>query len=304
VHRRRRVFSKADKIRLARLLKQSGVAAKRFEEMHRIPRASIARWLAKIDIFLACDPAGFNGRPGEHKKLEEGLSAWVEQRIRTPGMTVTPGSLANLARRMASMMGIQGFEASRAWVTRFRRRHGLVYVRLRGERASADGDAAREYAFQFTTLYKELKVKTSNIYNFDETLIYGYVATNSTLCPQDIARTIRGSTQRKSRLGMLVTSCADGHNTVPILFANGSRPQGIAQMLKSKTYEEVQKHILRKQHGHYLAKSHNGWVSRDMVVYYLVIVLPNHIRQKTPDDKHALVLMDNCPMHATALFDI
>ncbi len=89
------------------------------------------------------------------------------------------------------MMGIRGFKASRAWVTRFRRRHGLVYVRLRGERASADGDAARKYAFTFTNLGKELKVKTSNMYNFDERLIYLYVTTSSTLCPQDMTRTIR-----------------------------------------------------------------------------------------------------------------
>jgi hypothetical protein len=115
MHCYRRVSSNTDKIRLARLWKQSGLAARRFEEVHRIPRASIARWYAKIATFLACDPARFSGRPGEHMKLEEGLSAWVERRIRTPGMTVTPGSLANLARRMASMMGIHGFEASRAW---------------------------------------------------------------------------------------------------------------------------------------------------------------------------------------------
>jgi hypothetical protein len=117
-----------------------------------------------------------------------------------------------------------------------------------------------------------------------------------------MARQIRGGTQRKTRLGMLITTCADGRQDIPTLFANTS---DTPYCFKGNNYTDIQKHVKRSaDSGHYYFQSHNGWVSRDMVVFYLTVILPQYIRDKRSGPTDALVLMDGSSVHATALFDI
>jgi hypothetical protein len=299
---KRDVFANAEKIAYLKSYKDSGMKARKFEREKGLPQHAIGKWLAKMELLQEADPAGFSAKQGAHHAIEWGLKKWVWGRIRRPGLTIPPGMLALQAKKIALQGGIHGFKASRSWCTKFRRRHGLVCVTLRGERASANHDAAREYPAIFRQLCQELNISVENIYNFDETLLYPRIGTRKTVCPVELAREIRGCTQRKTRLGMLITTCADGGQDIPVLFANTS---GSPYCLKGKNYTDIQTSVKRSaDSGHYYFQSHNGWVSRDMVVFYLTMILPQYISNKSPGPTDALVLMDGSSMHSTALFDI
>lgn len=298
----RRVFANAEKIQYLRMYETSKMAAAKFERTYRLPQHSIEKWKTRSCLLEGADPAGFSSKRGLHRAVEWGLNRWVLNRVRTPGLSVAPGMIAEHAKAIALRCGIMGFKASRSWCTKFRRRFGFVCVTLRGERASADHDAAREYPATFRKFCGELNIETTNIYNMDETLLYPRVGSKKAVCPVALAREIRGCTQQKTRIGMLVTSCADGRHDVPVLFSSVS---GAPRAMKGKNYRDVQLNVkCSSESDHYYVKSHNAWVSRDMVVYYMTVILPQHIRQKTPGPTNALLLMDGCSMHATALYDI
>jgi hypothetical protein len=74
--------------------------------------------------------------------------------------------------------------------------------------------------------------------------------------------------------------------------------------MAADTYPEVRSNVRApRDKSFFFYTTHNGWISRDVIVHYLTVVLPEHIRGKN-EHRTALLLMDGCGIHYTALFDI
>ncbi|XP_050726549.1 tigger transposable element-derived protein 1-like [Eriocheir sinensis] len=67
---------------------------------------------------------------------------------------------------------LEEFKASRGWFDRFRKRAGLSNVRLQGEAASADKEAAEAFPAQFLKVIEDGDFSPKQVFNIDETGLY------------------------------------------------------------------------------------------------------------------------------------
>jgi hypothetical protein len=297
----RRVVSNGDKLQFVALWKESGLPRAAFERQHGLAQASLCKWERLLPRIERCDRAGLCARAGAQPRLEEKLMAWLLERWGWKGFRVSSRMMQVQARVIAAELKIANFECSSGWLAAFRRRQGLVSTSLHGEKATADHEAAEAYPPNFRRMVEELSVQISNIYNADETLLYPRLQTRQTVCPERLATILRGGKQDRFRIGILLTSCADGSNTCPMVFSSTARhPQGIM----SAGYRHVLPNVLTNpSNTHYYAQSANGWISRETIVFYLTHVLPTHIRARG-DDRRAVLLLDGCGLHFTALLSM
>jgi hypothetical protein len=267
------------------------------EKLDHLKQWEQSRWQKCAGALKRADPAGFSAKGGEHPAIEEHVKKWLDKRTSWPGHLVTSGMVRVAAEEHASSKGTV-FKASKAWCLRFRRRYSFVHVRMRGEMASADLEAAAAYPAQLKQLLTDLNLEVEQIYNCDETLLFPRLRSQYGVCPLEAARGVRGVKSDKSRFGMLLTTCADGHHRVPPMFAHTSiTPHGMVG------YTEIQKPLKMSDDGtHFYCCTHNGWISREIFSYYLVVVLPADIATKPT--KRALLLIDGCSHHYTSIFEV
>ena len=61
------------------------------------------------------------------------------------------------------------FVASNGWFGKFKKRHALHNLKIQGESASADADAAEKYPAEFEKIIKENGYLPEQVFNADET---------------------------------------------------------------------------------------------------------------------------------------
>ena len=76
---------------------------------------------------------------GEFPKLEECLMQWVV-RCRQQNVPINGPLLKEKAKDFAAELKIPSFGASDGWVNKFKKRNGLVFLKMCGESAAVDDD--------------------------------------------------------------------------------------------------------------------------------------------------------------------
>jgi hypothetical protein len=230
---------------------------------------------------------------------------WLIKRWGWKGYRISTRMCQEQATEIAKKLHIPGFVCSRSWAAGFRARNGIVTTTLYGEKASADHDAAQKYPQQFRDMVVGLGVANSNVYNADETLFYPRLQSKKTLSPERLANKLRGGKADRLRIGMLVTTCADGSNDCPLVFSHtAQQPHGMRAWGYIKEAEGIRK---SKDNTHMYFATANGWISRRVIAEYLTKVLPEHIRAKAlrdQGDRRAVLLLDGCGLHFTAMLAI
>lgn len=300
----RRVFANSDKIALVDKWRTSSLSMAAFERAHALPVSAILKWRTLGKSIKSADPAGFSRKAAAHQRLEVELMRWLRKCWSWKCFRVSGSMVQQQARAIGKDLKISDFIASGGWLEGFRARNGLTTVRLHGERASADHAAALEYPEHFRKVIADLNVPHSHVFNADQTLLYPRLQLSTTICPWQTAKVLRAGKKDKFRIGMMVTTSADGKSDCPLVFSHtAERPRGMVNL----GYKPVQEHVqVSEDGGHYYYHTHNGWISRDAVAHYLTYILPRHIRSRTQEQKpyQALLLLDGCGIHYTAMFDL
>ena len=77
------------------------------------------------------------------------------------------------ARKYNGELNIEGeCEYSEGWLQKFKKYHGIKYLKICGEKASADYDAAKCYIDKFAEMASDENLSPEQIYNADETALY------------------------------------------------------------------------------------------------------------------------------------
>jgi hypothetical protein len=222
------------------------------------------------------------------------------------GFRISTRMMQEQTKEISKKLGITGFECSRSWAAAFKARNGIVTTVLHGEKASADHAAAETFPHQFLEMIVRLGISNSNVYNSDESLFYPRLQSSRTICPERLAKILRGGKADRFRIGLMVTTCADGTNECPMLFSHtAEQPHGMPRW----GYRKVADGIRASSNGtHMYYHTPNGWISRAVIAHYLTRILPEHIRAKAArngnDDHRALLLLDGCGVHFTAMLSI
>ncbi|KFM74607.1 Jerky protein, partial [Stegodyphus mimosarum] len=110
----------------------------------------------------------------DHHKV---MTEWVRHR-RSEGVPLTGPMLMAQAKIFHKEMNLNTeCTYSTSWLTKFKNRYGIRQLKISGEKASADTEAAEEFADEFIQLITSEQLSPEQIYSADETGIFLAICT-------------------------------------------------------------------------------------------------------------------------------
>jgi transposase len=117
--------------------------------------------------------------------LDRVLKEWIRQR-RSEHMPIDGMLIMKQARIYHDELKIEGdCEYSVGWLDKFKKRHGIKYLKICGDRASADHEAAEKFVSEFTKIVTNENLTPEQIYNADETSLFWRYCPRKTLTTAD-----------------------------------------------------------------------------------------------------------------------
>ncbi|XP_053986721.1 jerky protein homolog-like [Hylaeus volcanicus] len=158
-------------------------------------------------------------RLSQFDELNARLHTWFLNR-RAIGFIVTDLLLQNRAKELnQELCGSSSFSASKGWLWRFKRRHGIRYFKHHRERTSANAGTAEELSQMFLRRLEEENIKLQNVYNMDETGLL-WKAVSQRLLVHAGEKAIPGNKAKKDRVTVGLCVNATGTHKLPPIFIN------------------------------------------------------------------------------------
>ena len=130
--------------------------------------------------------------PPQDLQLEKAVFTWFNQ-ARSEGTPISGPVIQAQAKTLNEDLRGEGsdFGVTTSWLKRFKGRHGISQVTIRGEQRSADLDAAESYPVELRRLLQEGGYNEEQVYNCDETGLYFKMLPDKTLATKtDTNRTL------------------------------------------------------------------------------------------------------------------
>ena len=108
----------------------------------------------------------------KNEDVDKVLLEWIKQR-RSEHFPLTRAVIMAQAKKFHVELGLQNnCDYSTGWFNRFKQRNGVRIIRLHGEKASADTEAAEAYVDAVMDMLQTESVSLDQIFNADETALY------------------------------------------------------------------------------------------------------------------------------------
>ncbi|XP_063775370.1 jerky protein homolog [Pseudophryne corroboree] len=248
---------------IKRLIEEFGVGVTTIHDLKK-QKAQLLKFYAESD-----EQKLMNNRKTLHKSkivdLDRVLKEWIRQR-RSEHVPLT------------------------GWLQKFKKRHGITFLKICGDKASADQEAAEKFIGEFAKITADENITPEQVYNADETsLFWRYCPRKTLTTADDSAPTgIKDSKERITVLGC--ANAAGTHKSKLVVIGKSLRPR----CLKGVNFIPV----------HYYA-NRKAWVTReifsDWFHKHFVPEARAHCREAgLDDDCKILLLLDNCSAHPSA----
>lgn len=246
-----------------------------------VPKSTLSRIMkdrAKIEDSVKMGTFTTNRmrmRTTPYEELENVLFVWFK-RARSANFPVSGPILAEKAREIATRMGIENFNISDGWLSRFKRRHGLVFKAVSGEAAAVNRDVCSTW--QQGRLQEILNAyDPRDVFNVDEMGLFYKALPSKTLTYKGEACT--GGKRSKERITVLVGANVDGSEKLKLLVvAKSKKPQcfnGIREL--PVTYHGNGKAWMTQA-------IFEGWLREQDIRF-------------TQQGRKVVMIIDNCPAH-------
>lgn len=179
------------------------------------------------------------------------------------------------------------FNASEGWLTGFIKRHSFHNVKIKGEVASADENAAKSYPEKLLKIIEDNGYTPDQIFNADETgLFWKKMPTRTYIAKSE--KSAGGFKAAKDRVTFLFCSNASGDRILKPLIINRSlKPRA----LKGKDLKQLPVHWMANK---------KAWMTADLFKKWFhecfVPEVKKYMEQKGLEFK-VLLLIDNAPSH-------
>ncbi|XP_042233135.1 jerky protein homolog [Homarus americanus] len=291
-------LSIAQKVELLQKL-DHGVPMRHLNEKYGVGTTTIYDLKKQKDKLLkfytdSDDPKIMKNRKTLHRAKNEDLDRvlieWIRQR-RPERMPLTGLMVMKQAKIYHEELNIDGeCEYSEGWLQKFKKCHGIKYLKICGEKASADHEIAENYIDEFAKIISDENLSPEQIYNADETALYWHYIPRKTLTTAD-ERAPTGVKDAKDRLTVL--GCAN---------AAGTHKLNLAVIGKSR-----RPRCLKGVHNlpvHYYANK-KAWVTRELFSdwfnNHFVPSARAHCREAGLEANCKILLfLDNCSAHPPA----
>ncbi|KAK3931760.1 Tigger transposable element-derived protein 4 [Frankliniella fusca] len=163
-------------------------------------------------------------KKGMYDRLEQALVHWIHQARNLPVKCPLRGpDLKIKALQLAGPLGYENFTASDGWLSRFRKRHKVLFRSVAGEAADVDEETVE--VWKTAILPRHLKgYKLRDIYNVDEFGLYVNMLPDKTMCIG--TEQAVGNKGSKFRVSVLLGSNADGTDKLkPLVIGKSKKPR-------------------------------------------------------------------------------
>lgn len=245
-----------------------------------------------LNFFSKSDSsAGISNRKSLHtaksKDLDSIVYEWFKQR-RGDGVPISGPLLRAKAKQFHADLQIpEPCDFSSGWLKRFKKRHGIRYIKACGEKLSADKEAAEEFVEEFDAKVAEENLTPDQIFNMDETGLFWRCLPRNTFVTSDEAAP-SGVKEAKERITVLLCSNAAGtYKCKPLVVGKSAHPRAFKGI---KTLPVIYKN------------NKKSWVTKDITTDWFLNHFTKEARKHcnsvglAPDCK-ILLLLDNCSAH-------
>lgn len=163
-----------------------------------------------------------------HLELEKKLYDWfLNQRARN--CTVSGPMLQCRAKveylKLYPEKDPNSFTASAGWLDKFKKRHGIRYLKVCGEILSSDTGEITPFIHKLRAKMNEMKLTDAQLYNADESALFFRMLPEKTFVSVT-EKSAPGRKTAKDRVTFLLCSNADGSNKVtPMVIGKSAKPR-------------------------------------------------------------------------------
>lgn len=169
-----------------------------------------------------------NLRKPEYPELEEKLYTWfLDQRARNCPLNslVLKAKAKDLYGKMYPDRDSDSFRASDGWFHKLKRRVGIRFVKICGEKLDSDTSAVQPFINRLNAKIEEMGVTEEQLYNADETALYYRKLPENTYVSSN-EKSAAGHKKSMERLtAMLCANAASTHKVKPLIIGKSRQPR-------------------------------------------------------------------------------
>lgn len=280
---------------------QNGASAKHVSDTYNVGISTIydiKKQKEKLLAFYANSdvPQMMSSRKTLHQSktadIDKVLVEWIRQR-RSENCPLDRAIIMAQARQYHEDLGLSSScEYSTGWFNKFKKRNGLKLIKVCGERASADTEAAEDFVDELSEYIKEEGLSPEQIYNADETALFWRYIPRKTYTAASVGTDPpSGFKDSKERITVLACANAAGSHKCKLLVIGKSKnPRAFKG---TKVFPVTYKSNTR------------AWITTELCIDWFKNHFVPEVRAHgraiglAPDCK-ILLLLDNCSAHPAA----
>lgn len=219
--------------------------------------------------------------------VDDALWVWFMQERRR-GTPINGPILKEKAVILHSKLGEKGnFSASDGWLTRWKKRHGVHFLGVCGEKLSADQPAASDFSEKLKQIIERENLTPEQVYNIDETgLNYKLLPKKTFASSQE--KSASGFKVNKERITVALCSNASGTHKMPLFV--------IGKSAKPRAFKNINHSTLPVYYRSQKSAWMDSYLFKEWFISQFVPGVKDHLTSLKLPIK-AILVLDNAPTH-------
>lgn len=228
-------------------------------------------------------------RTGDYPQMEEALYAWFLQERRRH-VPISGDILREKAKFFyRKIMNKDDFHASIGWLDKFKKRYGIRFLCITGEKLSSDFSAVAPFTEELNDKIKSMKLVPEQIFNADESGCNWKLLPNKTYVHKG-EKCAPGRKTIKDRITFMACSNSSGTHKLDLLVIGKSKKP---RAFKNVTLDKLPVKYTNQARAWMTCEVFKAWYHGDFIPSVKNYLKKNCLPQK------ALLLLDNAPGHPT-----
>lgn len=203
---------------------QKGLSVTKLAEKYQIAKSTVCAIINKKRNILKSVSTTFCGhgkrltmKKAELPLMEKKLYQWFLKQ-RRKNLPVTGDIIKAKAKNLHEILKENnlGFQASDGWLTRFKKRYGIRFLKISGEKLSSQPELIEPFKKKLHNKIQELGLTADQIYNADESGLYWKLLPEKTFVSSQ-EKTAPGRKTEKQRITFMACTNASGEHKLRLL---------------------------------------------------------------------------------------
>lgn len=258
-------------------------------EKYKIPKSTLSTIIKNRDqieknvAFGSFVPTTKRMRTANFEDVEHELLEWFNH-IRSSNLPISGPIIQSKAKEIATMFGIENFDCSSGWLWRFKKRHGIVSLKMCGEAAKVSDTTTSEWLSTFNII--KMAYSPKDVFNMDETGLFYNLLPNKTLDYK--GKKCHGGAKSKQRLTVVLCCNSDGSEKHKAwVIGKSSNPRCFRNFNRTHLPCEYSCHS-------------SSWIDSKAFGQWLIRFNTRMIAQ----NRKILLTLDNCAAHKVNMYEL